>query len=72
MFALAGRIYRPQLIGTFQTLGVFRLEVVGVVKKYQLFVDALKAGLQLKQLHPHSDIKVRDANKQSSSDFMQV
>ena len=49
------------------------LQIDGNVKaKYQLFADALKAGLQLKQLYPHSDIKVRDANDQSASDFMQV
>lgn len=35
------------------------LQIDGNVKaKYQLFADALKAGLQLEQLYPHSDIKV--------------
>jgi hypothetical protein len=42
------------------------LQVDGKVKAgYRLFVDALKAGLQLKQQYPHSDVKVRDINEQS-------
>jgi hypothetical protein len=49
------------------------LQIDGNVKaKYQLFVDAIKAGLQLKQLYPLSDIKVRDANDLSTSDLMQI
>ena len=42
-----------------------------VESRYRLFVDALKAGLQLKQLHPHCDVRVRDANEQSPTAFSQ-
>jgi hypothetical protein len=34
---------------------------------YRAFVKALRAGLQLKQLTPHSDIKVVDADEQSAA-----
>jgi hypothetical protein len=35
-----------------------------VTAGYRAFADALKAGLLLRQLSPHSDIKVRDADEQ--------
>ena len=38
-----------------------------VTAGYRVFADALKAGLLLKQLSPHSDIKVRDADEQSAA-----
>jgi len=48
------------------------LQVDGKVKSaYRLFIDALKAGLQLKQTHPQSEIKVHDANEQSIAEFLQ-
>jgi hypothetical protein len=34
---------------------------------YGIFVEALKAGLELKQKFPHSRIKVHDANMVASS-----
>jgi hypothetical protein len=40
-----------------------------VTAGYRVFADALKAGLLLKQLSPHSDIKVRDADEQSTAEF---
>ena len=41
-----------------------------VTAGYRVFADALKAGLLLKQLSPHSDIKVRDADEQSTAEFI--
>ena len=43
-----------------------------VTAGYRVFADALKAGLLLKQLSPHSDIKVRDADEQSTAEFMRI
>lgn len=41
------------------------IEVDGKPKsEYGIFVEALIAGLQLKQQFPHSKIRVRDANEQ--------
>lgn len=42
------------------------LEVDGKPKSgsYRIFVEALIAGLRLKQRFPHSQIRVRDANEQ--------
>ncbi len=41
------------------------LEIDGTVKSvYGLFVDALKAAIQLKQRFPYSNVKVHDANEQ--------
>jgi hypothetical protein len=38
------------------------LQMDGEVKsRHRRFVNALRAGLQLKQMFPHSDVKVRDA-----------
>jgi hypothetical protein len=37
------------------------LQLNGEVKsEHRLFLDALRAGLQLKQMFPHSDVKVRE------------
>jgi hypothetical protein len=48
------------------------VQIDGTVKAgYRLFVDALRAGLQLKQQHPQSDVKVRDANEQSAAELLQ-
>jgi len=58
-----------------EVLGIpyeYVLQIDGKVKAgYRRFVDALKAGLQLKELHPASDVKVRDVTEQSSAEFMQ-
>jgi hypothetical protein len=35
---------------------------------YRRFVDALRAGLELKQMYPQSDVKVCDANEQSTAE----
>ncbi len=38
------------------------LEIDGMPKsEHRIFVEALKAGLELKQQYPHSNVKVRDA-----------
>jgi hypothetical protein len=39
---------------------------------YQAFVEALKVGLLLKQLRPHSDIKLLDADEQSAAGSMRL
>lgn len=40
------------------------LEVDGKVRsEHQTFVDALKAGLEIKQKFPHTQIKVHDADQ---------
>ena len=41
-----------------------------VTAGYRVFADAVKAGLLLKQLSPHSDIKVRDADEQSTAELI--
>ena len=44
------------------------LQIDGKVKSaYRRFVDALRAGLELKQVYPQSNIKVCDANEQSTT-----
>ena len=44
------------------------LQIDGKVKSaYRRFVDALRAGLELKQVYPQSNIKVCDANEQSTA-----
>ncbi len=44
-------------------LECYVLQIDGQTKsEHRLFVDALRAGLLLKELFPHHDIKVRAAN----------
>jgi len=44
----------------------FVVEIDGEIRsKYGLFLDALKAGMELKRKFPHCDIKVHDANPRS-------
>jgi hypothetical protein len=44
----------------------------GKVKSaYRRFVDALRAGLELKQMYPQSDVKLFDANEQSTPELRQ-
>ncbi len=39
------------------------VEIDGLAKsEYRIFVNALKAGLQLKHEFPHSSVRVRDAH----------
>jgi hypothetical protein len=48
------------------------LQIDGKVKSaYRRFVDALRAGLELKQVYPQSNIKVCDANEQSTTESRQ-
>jgi hypothetical protein len=48
------------------------LQIDGKVKSaYQRFVDALKAGLELKQMYPQSDVKVCDASEKSTAELRQ-
>ena len=43
------------------------IEIDGIAKaEYQVFVNALKAVLQLKQQFPTSRVKLRDANEYAS------
>jgi len=45
------------------------LEIDGKIKsEYGIFAQALKAGLELKQKYPYSEVKVHDANEQTSCD----
>lgn len=40
----------------------FVVEIDGKIKsKYEVFFEALKAGMELKRKYPHSNIKVHDA-----------
>ena len=40
------------------------VEVDGKIRSvYEIFVEALKAGMELKQKFPHSQIKVHDVDK---------
>jgi hypothetical protein len=40
------------------------IEIDGKIKSaYEIFIEALKAGMKLKQEFPHSKIKVHDADK---------
>jgi hypothetical protein len=40
------------------------VEIDGKIKSaYEIFIEALKAGMKLKQEFPHSKIKVHDADK---------
>ena len=48
------------------------LQIDGKVRSsYRRFVDALRAGLELKQVYPQSNIKVCDANEQSTTESRQ-
>ena len=38
-----------------------------VRSSYRRFVDALRADLELKQMYPQSDVKLCDANEQSTA-----
>jgi hypothetical protein len=43
------------------------LEIDGIVKsEHRIFVEVLKAGLELKQQYPHCNIKVRDAREKAT------
>jgi hypothetical protein len=47
----------------------FVLQIDGQVKsEHRRFVDALRAGLQLKDRYPHRDIKVRAAQRVTSAE----
>ena len=47
------------------------LEIDGKIKsEHGIFIEALKAGLEIKQKFPKSDVKVHDASEHSS--FAQV
>jgi hypothetical protein len=58
-----------------EVLGIpyeYVLQIDGKVKAaYRRFSDALKAGLQLKELHPNSEVKVRDVVAQKTAEFNQ-
>ena len=46
---------------TAQSVERYVVEVDGQVKaEYEIFVKALKAGMQLRQEFPNSDVKLRD------------
>ena len=46
----------------------YALEIDGITKsEYRIFVEALKAGLELKQQYPQSSVKVRDAYDKAAS-----
>ena len=47
------------------------LQIDGIKSAYRRFVDALRAGLELKQVYPQSNIKVCDANEQSTTESRQ-
>ena len=48
------------------------LQIDGKVRSsYRRFVDALRAGLELKQKYPQSDVKVCDANEKSTAELRQ-
>jgi hypothetical protein len=48
------------------------LQIDGKVKSaYRRFVDALRAGLELKHMYPQSDVKVCDASEQSTAELKQ-
>jgi hypothetical protein len=48
------------------------LQIDGKVRSsYRRFVDALRAGLELKQMYPQSDVKVCDESEQSTAESRQ-
>jgi hypothetical protein len=45
------------------------VEIDGKIRSvYRIFIEALKAGMELKQKFPHSQIKVRDVDEILSAD----
>jgi hypothetical protein len=45
------------------------VEIDGKIRSvYRIFIEALKAGMELKQKFPHSHIKVRDVDEILSTD----
>jgi hypothetical protein len=45
------------------------VEIDGKIRSvYRIFIEALKAGMELKQKFPHSHIKVRDVDETLSTD----
>jgi hypothetical protein len=52
---------------TAQSLERYVVEVDGQVKaEYEIFVKALKAGMQLRQEFPNSDVKLRDVGDETA------
>ena len=52
---------------TAQSLERYVVEVDGQAKaEYEIFVKALKAGMQLRQEFPNSDVKLRDAGDETA------
>jgi hypothetical protein len=52
---------------TAQSVERYVVEVDGQVKaEYEIFVKALKAGMQLRQEFPNSDVKLRDAGDETA------
>ena len=46
----------------------YALEIDGIMEsEHRIFLDALKAALRLKQQHPHSNVKLRDACERATS-----
>jgi len=46
------------------------LEIDGKIKsEYGIFTEALKAGLELKQKYPHSEVKVHDGNEKMPTEL---
>ena len=44
--------------------GSYVVEIDGrITSEYRIFVEALKAGMEMKQKFPHSQIKVHDAGE---------
>ena len=45
------------------------LEIDGKMKsEYEIYTEALKAGMELKQKFPHSEVKVHEANELIQTD----
>ena len=52
---------------TAQSLERYVVEVDGQAKaEYEIFVKALKAGMQLRQEFPNSDVKLRDVGDETA------
>jgi hypothetical protein len=52
---------------TAQSVERYVVEVDGQAKaEYEIFVKALKAGMQLRQEFPNSDVKLRDAGDETA------
>ena len=52
---------------TSQSLERYVVEVDGQAKaEYEIFVKALKAGMQLRQEFPNSDVKLRDVSDETA------